>query len=262
MSQYQEKTTVLRVEQFSHENYRITFRAPDIARVARAGQFVMIKAGLGKDPLLRRPFSIHQTSSSGQLQIYFKIVGRGTDMLARVKVGEEVSMFGPLGRGFQVKKTGSAILIGGGLGIAPMLFLAKSICRLKRERNGDLIILGGRSRVEVEPLVKDFREFGLRLLTATDDGSFGHEGFVTDLLDAEELSGKSMVYTCGPEPMMARIGKLCRDHSIPCQVSVESVMACGMGACLGCSRKTRKGTYAHVCLNGPVFDAEELIWNS
>jgi dihydroorotate dehydrogenase electron transfer subunit len=262
MSQYQEKATVIRVEQFSPENYRLTFNSPDISGSARAGQFVMIRTGSGKDPLLRRPFSIHQTSSSGQLQVYFKVVGRGTDMLSRVKVGEIVSLFGPLGRGFTVGKKGSAVLVGGGLGIAPMLFLAKSICRLKRDCDSDLIILGGRSRNEVEPLMKDFQESGLKVLTATDDGSFGHKGFVTDLLWGHELSENTTVYSCGPEPMMAKVWQLCRDRSIPCQVSVESVMACGMGACLGCSRKTADGKYAHVCLNGPVFDAEELIWNS
>ncbi|BCL61807.1 hypothetical protein DGMP_25000 [Desulfomarina profundi] len=135
MSQYQEKTTVLRVEQFSSENYRITFRSPDIARVARAGQFVMIKAGQGKDPLLRRPFSIHQTSSSGQLQIYFKVVGRGTDMLARVKVGETVSLFGPLGRGFQIKKSGSSILIGEGWVLHLCFFWRNQFAVIKKNGN-------------------------------------------------------------------------------------------------------------------------------
>jgi dihydroorotate dehydrogenase electron transfer subunit len=262
MSQYQEKATVSRVEQLSAKNYRLTLDSPGIAGAAKAGQFVMIRTGLAKDPLLRRPFSIHQTSANGQLQIYFKVVGRGTDMLARVKAGEIVSIFGPLGRGFQIKKNSPAIIIGGGLGIAPMLFLAKSICRLKTDCSNDHIILGGRERSEVEPLVNDFKQLGLKLGLATDDGTYGHQGYVTDLLKSLELHSGYTVYACGPEPMMARVYSISKSGGMQCQVSVESVMACGMGACLGCSRMTKKGTYAHVCLNGPVFNGEELIWNS
>jgi len=262
MSQYQEKATVIRVEQFSEKNYRLTLDSPDIAGSAKAGQFVMIRAGVGKDPLLRRPFSIHQTSTSGRIQIYFKVVGRGTDVLSRVKIGEILSVFGPLGQGFSINKNSPVLIVGGGIGIAPMLFLAKSICRLKSDCSNDQIILAGREKVEVEPLVKDFREFGLKLLTATDDGSYGYHGLVTDLLASLEFGDGYMVYTCGPEMMMSGVYEICKARSADCQVSVESVMACGMGACLGCNRLTRKGTYAHVCLNGPVFNAGELIWNS
>ena len=262
MSQYQEKATVIRVEQFSDKNYRLTLDSPAIARTAKAGQFVMIRAGFGKDPLLRRPFSIHQTSADGKIQIYLKVVGRGTDMLARVRVGEILSVFGPLGQGFVIRRDSPALIVGGGLGIAPMLFLTKSICRLKRDCSNDTIILAGREKTDVEPLVKDFREFGLKLLSATDDGSYGYHGLITDLLDSLEFDDSHTVYACGPEPMMAGVHAICKDRSVACQVSVESVMACGMGACLGCSRPTRKGIYAHVCLNGPVFKSEELIWNS
>jgi len=262
MSQYQEKTTVVRVEQFSEKNFRLTLDSPDIARAAKAGQFVMIRPGFGKDPLLRRPFSIHQTSKDGFIQIYFKIVGRGTEMLAGIKTGESLSVFGPLGRGFQIKKESPSIIVGGGLGMAPMLFLAKSLSEQKIDCKEDQIILGGRTKNEVAPLVDDFMEFGLQLHTATDDGSYGHHGLVTDLLNSFELYEDSIVYTCGPEPMMAGVYGICREAGVSCQVSVESVMACGMGACLGCSRPVKNGTYAHVCLHGPVFEAEELIWNS
>ncbi len=261
MSQYQEKATVIRVEQFSEKNFRITLSSPSIAEDARAGQFVMIRAGVGKDPLLRRPFSLHQASVNGQIQIYFKIVGRGTDMLARVRVGEKLSVFGPLGQGFSIVEDSPAIIVGGGLGIAPTLFLAKSVCRLQRDCSNDHIIIGGRDRTEIEPLVKDFNEFGLKFFTATDDGSYGRHGYVTDLLESLELPATATVYTCGPEQMMAKVYGICKKLNLTCQVSVESVMACGMGACLGCSKPTKKGTYTHVCLNGPVFNAEELTWN-
>ncbi|MBU1566341.1 MAG: dihydroorotate dehydrogenase electron transfer subunit [Proteobacteria bacterium] len=259
MSQYQEKATVARIEQFANKNFRLTLHCPQIAVSAKPGQFVMIRTATGKDPLLRRPFSIHQTSSGGGIQIYFKVVGRGTEILSQVKKDQEVSVLGPLGRGFRLGLNGPAIIVGGGLGIAPMLFLAKENCRLKRKCSDDLILLGAREKNELEHLLEDFRRLGLRLLTATDDGSLGHHGFVTEIMQSALPPGCT-VYTCGPEPMMARVGKICQSQGIPCQVSVESVMACGMGACLGCSRPAKDGTYTHVCLNGPVYDAEELQW--
>jgi len=260
MTQYQEKATVIRRERLSADNVRLTFNCPAIAAAACPGQFVMIRAGAGNDPLLRRPFSIHQTDDEGRLQVYFKIVGRGTEMLAAVGEGAEVSILGPLGRGFRVAES-PACLVGGGLGIAPLLFLARKLSQLEREHTRDTIILGGRSRGEVEPLVKDFEEFGMTVVTTTDDGSYGRRGFVTAALSALALPSPCTVYSCGPEPMMAGMSVLCRARGYSCQVSIESVMACGMGACLGCSRPTRNGGYVHVCVDGPVFDAEEMLWN-
>ncbi len=260
MSQYQEIATVARIEKFANKNFRLTLDCPQIAASAKPGQFVMIRTGIGKDPLLRRPFSVHQTSSGGRLQIYFKVVGRGTEILAQVKTDQEISVLGPLGRGFRLNVNAPAILIGGGLGIAPMLFLAKENCRLKRNCANDLVLLGAREKNEVEHLLDDFKRLGLRLLIATDDGSLGHHGLVTEILQSTILPPGCTVYTCGPEAMMAGVSRICQAQDIPCQVSVESVMACGMGACLGCSRPAKDGSYTHVCLNGPVYDAEDLLW--
>lgn len=262
MPQYQEKTIVTRVEQLSAENVRLTLKAPDIAGACKPGQFVMIRTAVGKDPMLRRPFSIHQSDASGQIQIYFKIVGRGTRMLAHVRVGEELSVFGPLGKGFDIDDTSPVCIIGGGLGIAPMLFLAKEVSRCKKENNeSDIIILGGRSKGEVEPLINDFKQIGIRTVSSTDDGSFGKKGYVTDILQSIDLAKDTRVYACGPEPMMGAINAFCQQHNLRCQVSVESVMACGMGACLGCNRPVGEGRYVHVCLDGPVFESKELEWN-
>ena len=261
MSQYQENATVTRVEQLSEKNYRLTFEAPLIAEATRPGQFVMIRTSIGKDPLLRRPFSVHQVLNKGLVQIYFKQVGRGTSILAHVKIGEKFSLFGPLGRGFKLSHDKPAVLVGGGLGIAPLLLLLKENCRLKKNCDKDLVILGGRSREEVEPLLADFKEYGVTIRTSTDDGSMGHHGYVTEILKSITLPENSTVYACGPEAMMAGVAGICAEAQVACQVSVESVMACGMGACLGCSRPDKTGSYTHVCLNGPVFDAEKLEWN-
>ncbi len=262
MSQHQEKARIIRFEQLSELNIRITLEAPLIAGSAEAGQFVMIRTGPGQDPLLRRPFSLHQISSSGKIQIYFKNVGRGTNILAHAKVGEVLDVFGPLGQGFSIDEDRPACLIGGGLGIAPMLFLAKRISSLSRDHSQDLIILGGRSRGDVEPLVEDFRQFGLALHCATDDGSYGIKGFVTDILRTERLATRTRIYGCGPDDMLAVLHQFSSARGLDCQVSVESVMACGMGACLGCNLDASDGSYVHVCIDGPVFDTRELAWNS
>ncbi len=261
MSQFQENAIVTRVEQLSESNYRLTFDAPLIGGASKPGQFVMIRTSVGKDPMLRRPFSVHQVLADGGVQIYFKDVGRGTSILARAKIGDVFSIFGPLGKGYSIKKDAPSILIGGGLGIAPLLLLLKENCRLKNNCDGDLVILGGRSREEVEPLVEDFKEYGVPVRVSTDDGSLGQQGFVTDIFSSLDIAEKTTVYACGPEPMMEGVAALCAAQNLKCQVSIESVMACGMGACLGCSRPDKKGSYTHVCLNGPVFDAEKLEWN-
>lgn len=261
MSQYQEKATVFRVEKFANKNFRLTLDCPQISACAKPGQFVMIKAGMCNDPLLRRPFSIHQTTAEGRVQVLFKVVGKGTELLSQVKIDQEISVLGPLGRGFRINKMAPAVIIGGGLGIAPLLFLAKECCRIKKSCREDLILLGAREKSEIEPILGDFQQLGIQVLTATDDGSLGHHGFVTQIMQSAALPAGCSVYACGPEPMMAGVSKITRLLKIPCQVSVESVMACGMGACLGCTRPAKNGTYTHVCLNGPVYDAEELLWN-
>ncbi len=261
MPQYQIKTKVTRVERLSEENMRLTLEAPEIAKVAKPGQFVMIKASLGSDPLLRRPFSIHQVDSAGHIQIYFKIVGKGTELLAHVRKGEEVPVLGPLGRGFKLDPDVPVYLIGGGLGIAPLLFLNKRLCRIKKGCATDTLILGGRTAGDVEPLVEDFQQIGMRIVCTTDDGTYGIQGNVMDILKNESIPSNGMVMCCGPEPMMAAVTRFCTERGIACQVSVESVMACGMGACLGCNRESKDGGYVHVCLDGPVFDGGDLEWN-
>jgi dihydroorotate dehydrogenase electron transfer subunit len=262
MSQHQEKARIIRYEQLSALNIRLTLESPLIAAEAEPGQFVMIRTGHGQDPLLRRPFSLHQTSSNGQIQIYFKNVGRGTNILAHGRVGETLDVFGPLGRGYKINRSRPACLVGGGLGIAPLLFLAKRISSMDKDHSSDIIILGGRSRDDVEPLVADFKECGLHLHCATDDGSYGIKGYVTDILGSEKLAAGTIVYGCGPDNMLEVIHRFCSKKQIEAQVSVESVMACGMGACLGCNIAASKKDYVHVCIDGPVFNTKDLAWSS
>ena len=261
MSQFQKKVELVRSEVIARDVVRLTFNAPEIAAAALPGQFVMIQIASGKDPLLRRPFSIHQTSSEGTLQILFKVVGRGTELLAQCRVGEQLSLLGPLGNGFVLGEPGMACLVGGGMGIAPMLFLASRFLQLSKQGTAPRVILGARNREELMPLMGDFRNLGLEVLAATDDGSLGHHGLVTDVLKKLDLGSNHTVYSCGPRPMMAAIHHLCLKENVRCQVSVETVMACGMGACLGCAVPLKAGGYAHACSDGPVFEAGELLWS-
>ncbi len=261
MAQYQENAIVTRVEQLSSENFRISFNSPQIAADSRPGQFVMVRSAEGTDPLLRRPFSVHQTDENGIVQIYFKVVGKGTQLMSQFSAGEKVSLLGPLGKGFEMKQDIPACLVGGGLGIAPLLLLTAKLTEKYTAPKDITVILGGRTKGEVEPLVADFTKYGVTMLPTTDDGSFGEKGFVTNILENQQLSANTMVYTCGPEAMMGRVFEISKEKGLACQVSVEKEMACGMGACLGCCKTKADGDYTHVCINGPVYYGEELQWN-
>ncbi len=262
MNQYEEKAKITRIEKISDDILRFTFHSPKISRETCAGQFVMLKVSAGCDPLLRRPFSVHQTNDDGELQLLFKVVGKGTSLLLHCREGDELSFLGPLGKGFQLEKDSPCCLIGGGLGIAPMLILAKELKNKGAAGLARHIILGGRSAKEIQPLKAAFEPYGMHIHCVTDDGSLGQKGFVTDVFRTLELPVDTVVYTCGPEPMMKAVRNICVERGLQCQVSVESVMACGMGACLGCTTHDSRGGYVHVCMDGPVFKAEELKWSS
>lgn len=259
MSQFQEKTEITRIERLTGDIFRITLLSPEIASAARPGQFVMIRTTNTKDPLLRRPFSISQTSNGKYFQILFKVVGRGTSLLAHCREGEFLSVLGPLGNGFHVDCKLDNCLVGGGMGIAPLLFLGKSMLRKCTERP-PVVILGARTKDELSPLIADFKELGLSVHAATDDGSLGQHGLVTDVLKNLSLSTTCQISVCGPTPMMRAVHFFCKEREYECQVSMETSMACGMGACLGCIVPVEKGGYAHACSDGPIFNAKELLW--
>jgi dihydroorotate dehydrogenase electron transfer subunit len=258
MPEFQTNCTVIQVEHLGADIFRLTLEAPDIAEVVRPAQFVMVSCGTDQDPLLRRPFSVHGKQAGGCIQLLFKIVGRGTALLAQTRVGQDLSLVGPLGRAFRPPPpTGEVCLVGGGLGIAPLFFLAQW---LLEQGTTPLVLLGAGSAVELSQLRQDFHELGCSVHLSTDDGSLGHHGLVTELLPA--LSDKvGKLYACGPVPMMAAVARFCGDR-IACEVSLETHMACGLGACLGCAIPVpgRSDAYWHVCKHGPVFDAAEVVW--
>ena len=260
MPAYQQLAEVIRSEKLSSDIFRYTVKASDIASSSRPGQFVMVRSGEGLDPLLRRPFSIHQVAEGGVLQILFKVIGKGTQALARLQPGQHMDILGPLGRGFSIAENQLHYLVGGGIGIAPLLFLAKKMLK-KNEPSSIKVLLGARTKDEIAALVEDFTIMGLNVQTATEDGSLGKQGLVTDLMAPLNQGEPVMVYTCGPHPMLQAVVKLCRSHKLDCQVSLEAMMACGLAACLGCAvlRADLHG-YVHVCKDGPVFNADEVAW--
>ncbi len=259
MSQFQKKTQIIRIERFASDIVRLTLDSPEIASIAKPGQFVMVRTGKTSDPLLRRPFSISQVSYGKHIQILFKVVGRGTALLAHCREGESLSVLGPLGHGFEIDCNSTNCLVGGGMGIAPVLFLGKTMLR-KCSANPPLVVIGARNQEELAPLVDDFAELGLIVHPATDDGTLGHHGLVTDVLKKLDLGSDCRMSVCGPHPMMTAVHLFCKDRDYHCQVSMETSMACGMGACLGCIVPMEKGGYGHACSDGPVFDAKELLW--
>jgi len=259
----QSDVTISNSEYLSPDIVRLTLQAPTIAATAKPGQFINIRPGIGFDPLLRRPFSIHQVKDDGSVQIIFKVLGKGTTALASLQPGQKVNIVGPLGNHFA---TGSAMcLVGGGLGIAPLLFLAKSILG-RNEAISLKVILAARTREELSCFAPDFEALGVALHLATDDGSLGHHGLITDLLPKVlDDTHPWQVCTCGPYPMMRAVAELCREHQWPCQVSLETMMACGISACLGCAvaanpSNKKESQYLHVCQDGPIFREGEIKW--
>ncbi len=250
-------------KRLASDTFLMALKSPEVVAEARPGQFVMIRVTPGIDPLLRRPFSICGTRGDDLFLILFKVVGRGTAIMSKAREGQKLAVLGPLGRGFDLpKRDCNPVLVAGGIGIAPLIFLAQAI-----DAGKTAFFTGYRCENEILPL----EQFGLdamETLISTDDGTTGHHGFVTELLE-NHLAGFSedppIVFSCGPLPMLNRVAELALRRNIPCQVSLETSMACGLGACQGCAvRASSKENqmYFHVCQDGPVFDVRKLDWEA
>ena len=234
---------------------------------AKPGQFVMVRTGFQVDPLLRRPFSllglIHEQDRVTGIEILFKVVGKGTDRLSRCKVGDRLSVIGPLGNAFLVPETcRRLILVAGGVGVPPIRFLAHRLLEQEGALSRCLVFVGGRSKDDLVCLT-EFDLPGFLLDISTDDGSQGNPGVVTRSLEkALDAEPADLICACGPHGMLKAVAEIAIQRNIACQVSIEAMMACGMGACLGCAVAVRDDDvcYRHVCMDGPVFDAHRLKW--
>lgn len=256
----QERSTIIANDALGADIFRITFQAPRIAAEAKPGQFAMVRLDATMDPLLRRPFSIHQVIGGNRIQLLYKVVGRGSMAMSRWRPRDTADIIGPLGAGFDTAGDGTAILVGGGIGIAPLFFLARTLLRSMVPETV-FLLLGARTVDELLPMAAELALLGLQLLTATDDGSHGHHGLVTDLIDRVNTTDPVRVFGCGPYAMLRSVAFRCQQHNLRCQLSLETMMACGIGACLGCAlpRADRNG-FLHVCKDGPVVDAREVGW--
>jgi dihydroorotate dehydrogenase electron transfer subunit len=285
------RATILENMAVARDTHRVRFVCPPIAARTTPGQFIMLRLAGCDDPLLGRPLALYDTvfSSTGDvtaMDVVYLVAGKLTSRLAGYKPGQSVEVWGPLGNGFPPQIADHLIMVAGGIGQTPFLALAaehagrKSYGRpARRVPNPKRITLcyGARSKPYLAG-VDDFQKLGVEVRLSTDDGTAGHRGFVTDvlrqLLDEEVASPnpqttndpgqKAAIVCCGPEPMMAAVAEIAQEHSMPCQVSLETPMACGIGICFTCVAKVRQPDgswdYKRTCVEGPVFAAEQIAW--
>jgi dihydroorotate dehydrogenase electron transfer subunit len=244
----------------SHDTWLMGLKSREMATTAQPGQFVMLRVGSGIDPLLRRPFSV--AGVRGDLfTVMYRVVGKGTAVMTAAREGEKLAVLGPLGKGFNVPREGVLpVLIGGGIGVAPLFFLCQCLSARRLE-----FMMGFRTAKDI--LGPEDEAPDHRLSLSTDDGTQGHAGFVTNLLgiylDKNQTQSMSL-FACGPRPMLYQVAEMARVRGIPCQVSLEAAMACGLGACQGCAVKAPTNetrSYYHACQDGPVFNVESIDWS-
>lgn len=241
----------------TEQQYILKILCPSIAQKAQPGQFVTLKVDVNKhDPLLRRPFSIHGVDQEqGIIEIYFQVLGKGTRELKDLQVEEKISILGPLGQGFKVVKDAQALLIGGGLGQAPLKFLTQELVNKNTKVK---VLIGARSKNDLKN-ISYFTDLGGAIQVYTEDGSLGEKGRVMDnLTEIIEEFTPDIIYACGPLPMLISLKKEIKNNPIPCQISLEQKMACGIGVCLGCTCGKNGDKYPKVCVDGPVFWLSEV----
>lgn len=236
--------------------YRLVLDAPLLAKAVKPGQFVQIKVSDNFEPLFRRPFSVFR-AKSGKVEVFYEPVGKGTRILTSRKKGDTLDVLGPLGTPFSMpaKTVRQIVFVAGGIGVAPFMLFSDE---LKKHPAEKILLYGGRTKAHTFSL-QEFKKNDLKTCVATDDGSVGVKGRVSELFGKIRIDPTTMIYTCGPRPMMAAVQKFALEHNLRGEGSMEEVMACGLGACLGCSILTTKG-YRTVCHDGPVFPLEELIF--
>jgi dihydroorotate dehydrogenase electron transfer subunit len=271
--------TLLENPEVAPSYHKMKIRTPIPYGDIEAGQFLMVRISEEVFPLLRRPFSIHSLRDLGakggsDIEILYKVVGKGTNLMASWKRGRKIDILGPLGNGFSLPtKMGTQFLVAGGIGVAGLFALGQ---RMKTHGHTCLVFIGGKTK-EHTLCIDEFKGLGADVYVATEDGSVGFRGMITDMVKSflHDRPNPSGFFACGPVDMLKAIAEIAKSQSIPCQISLESRMACGLGACLGCVIRTKgkpplgsqeapcQGggvSFKRVCKEGPVFDSEEVEW--
>ena len=269
---------VVEQERLARDTYRLRLHCPELARQIVPGQFFMVRAPGDNDPLLGRPFALYDVyEEQGQtagVDFGYLVIGKLTSLMSRWKPGDLAEIWGPLGNGFPAPTTGHLMLVAGGIGQTPFLAVARETLGLRTYGSSSRTLprprrvsmgYGVRSAEYLAGL-DDFHLPGLDLRLSTDDGSRGHHGYVTELLQ-QALDGDdppTQVFCCGPEPMMHAVAELCAARGVECWLSLETPMACGFGACFSCVTRVRQEDgswdYRRTCVEGPVFRADRLVF--
>ncbi|MDR3569462.1 MAG: dihydroorotate dehydrogenase electron transfer subunit [Syntrophobacteraceae bacterium] len=270
-----EEARIVYQERVLGQTFRLGLHSPEIVSAARPGQFVMVRVREGMDPLLRRPFSFSRIyPERGDFEILYRVVGRGSLLLSRLAPGEGLNLVGPLGNGFELpgKESAPLAFIAGGIGIAPLLELIARITSERGKKGAEGLRLFYGARCADELLPEDaLRMPGLRVHFSTDDGSSGYKGRITRMFEEVLAEGEFRpcgIYSCGPLAMQHSVAKWALSTDTLAQLSMESLMACGIGACLGCalpaSTPEDPGAerFVHVCEDGPIFLAGSIKWKN
>ena len=256
------KAKLISKTQLKSDIFKFSVQADEITNDAKSGQFIEIRVNNDIEPFLRRPISIHNIDKEkGILEFIFQIKGKGTKILSEKKEGDLIDIIGPLGYGtFKYEKYTNLAIIGGGIGIFPLYELAKNA---KTENKAINTYLGFRNK-DLVVLENEFKNVSDKLIITTDDGTYSEKGFAIDFLKKDVENGIiDSIFACGPLPMLKAIRAYAIEKDIPCQISLEEKMACGLGVCLGCAVKTAISSkdnpeYWHVCKAGPVFQAKDV----
>ena len=256
------KAKLLEKEELVSGIFKFSVQADEIVNTAKPGNFIEIRVNDDIEPFLRRPISIYNMDKEkGVLEFIFQVKGKGTVILSKKNEGELIDIIGPLGFGtFKYSNYENLAIIGGGIGVFPLYELAKCAHMENKSVN---TYLGFRNK-DLVLLENEFKKVSNNITITTDDGSYSQKGFAIDFLKKDIVEGKiDSIYACGPLPMLRAVRELAIEKSIPCQISLEERMACGLGVCLGCAVKTANSTkeapeYWHVCKAGPVFQAKDV----
>lgn len=254
MKKYIHNLTITKNQKLSDDTFILEVVVPSDVQEILPGQFVEVLVE-NSTVFLRRPISVHDfDSKTNTLSLFIKIVGEGTSKLSTLKAGNNLNIVYPLGNGFTLTEQRNVLLIGGGCGAAPLLYLARA---LFLKKNNIHILMGGRTDTDILE-IEEFETYGAVFCT-TETGCCGEKGFVTDHSFLKSNIPFDRIYSCGPLPMMKAVASFAKIKNIPCEVSLENTMACGIGACLCCVTETTEGNKC-VCTEGPVFNIEKLKW--